>query len=101
MSIYGGKELAGAFRTVRKNTLQIAEDIPEEKYDFVPAPGVKPVAKQLAHIAVVTRLWPEILKDGITTLVGFDFLSLRERIVAEEGKPRTKAELVEFLRSEG
>lgn len=101
MSVYGGKEMAAAFRTVRKNTLQIAEDIPEDKYKFVPAPGVKPVAAQLAHIATVTRLWPEILKDGITTLVGFDFSSLREQLQAEETKPRTKAELIEFLRSEG
>lgn len=101
MSIYGGKEMAAAFRTVRKNTLQIAEDIPEDKYDFVPAPGVKPVAKQLAHIATVTRIWPEFAKDGVTTLVGFDFLSLRERIQAEEAKLRTKAEILEYLRAEG
>ena len=101
MSVYGGKEMAAAFRTVRKNTLQIAEDIPEDKYKFVPAPGVKPLAAQLAHIATVTRLWPEILKEGITTLVGFDFLSLRERLQAEETKPRTKAELLEFLQNEG
>ena len=101
MSVYGGKELANAFRTVRRNTIKIAEDIPEEKYDFVPAPGVKPVGKQLSHVATVTRLWPEILKDNITTLVGFDFLSLRQRLQAEEEKPRTKAETLEFLNSEG
>ncbi|HET9803335.1 MAG TPA: DinB family protein [Candidatus Acidoferrum sp.] len=101
MSIYGGKEMAAAFRTVRKNTLQIAEDIPEDKYNFVPAPGVKPVASQLAHIATVTRLWPELAKEGLTTLVGFDFLSLRERLQAEETKKRTKAELLDYLRKEG
>ena len=101
MSCYGGKEIAAAFRTVRKNTIQVAEDIPEDKYNFVPAPGVKPVAKTLAHIATVTRLWPAILKDEITTLVGYDFLSLRGPLVAEEEKPRTKAEVLEFLRSEG
>ena len=101
MSVYGGKEMAAAFRTVRKNTIQIAEDIPEDKYDFVPAPGVKPVARQLAHIATVSRLWPEILKNGVTTLVGFDFMSLRERLQAEEEKLRTKAELVAYLRREG
>jgi len=101
MSVYGGKEMAAAFRTVRKNTLQIAEDIPEDKYDFVPAPGVKPVKAQLAHIGIVTRLWPEILKEGITTLVGFDFLNLRDRLHAEETKSRTKAELLDFLRTEG
>jgi len=57
---------------------------------------VKPVAKQLAHIATVTLLWPETVKDGITTLVGFDFMSLRERLQAEEEKLRTKAELWVF-----
>ena len=29
MTYYGGKELAAAFRTVRNNTIQIPEDIPE------------------------------------------------------------------------
>src|SRR5262249_47858706 len=101
MSCYSGKEMAAAFRTVRRNTLQIAEDSPEDKYDFVPAPGVKPVAKTLAHMAFVTRLWLAILKDGITTLVGFDFLTLRDHIGAEEAKTRTKAELLEVLRTEG
>jgi uncharacterized damage-inducible protein DinB len=86
---------------VRKNTIQIAEDIPEDKYSFVPAPGVKPVAKTLAHIATVTLLWPAICKEGVNTLVGFDFLSLRDRLAAEEAKPRTKAEILDLLRSEG
>ncbi len=35
---YGGKELASAFRTVRKNTIQVAEDIPESQYGHVAAP---------------------------------------------------------------
>ena len=101
MSVYGGKELANAFRTVRRNTIQIAEDIPEDKYGFVPAPDVKPVGKQLAHIGTVTGLWPELLKDGVTTLVGFDFMTLRGRLQAEEEKPRTKAELLGYLKNEG
>ena len=101
MSIYGGKEMAAAFRTVRKNTIQIAEDIPEDKYNFVPAPGVKPVGKTLTHVAISTRIWPELTKEGLTTLVGFDFLSLRERFAAEEAKTRSKAEILELLRREG
>ncbi len=32
MTDYGGKELAASFRTVRTNTIQIAEEIPEGKY---------------------------------------------------------------------
>lgn len=101
MSVYGGKELANAFRTVRRNTIQIAQDIPEDKYDFVPAPGVKSISGQLSHIGSMTRLWQELLKDGVTTFVGFDFMGLRQRLQAEEDKPRTKAELSEFLNSEG
>lgn len=99
MSVYGGKEMAAAFRTVRKNTMQIAEDIPEDKYDLVPAPGVRPVAKTLAHMAISPSLWPELAK--VTTFVGFDFMSIRERFAAEEAKARSKAEIVELLRSEG
>jgi len=101
MSVYGGKEMAAAFRTVRRNTIQIAEEIPEDKYDFVPATGVKSVGKTLVHMAISPSIWPELAKEGLTTLVGYDFLNLRERIGAEEAKPRTKAELLELLRSEG
>jgi uncharacterized damage-inducible protein DinB len=99
MSVYGGKEMAAAFRMVRKNTIQIAEDIPEDKYDFVPAPGVRPVAKTLVHMAISPTLWPELAK--VTTFVGFDFMSIRERFAAEEAKTRSKAEIVELLRTEG
>jgi uncharacterized damage-inducible protein DinB len=99
MSVYGGKEMANAFRTVRKHTIQIAEDIPEDKYNFVPAPGVRPVAKTLVHMAISPGLWPELAK--VTTFVGFDFMSIRERFAAEEGKSRSKAEILELLRTEG
>ena len=99
MGVYGGKEMAAAFRTVRKNTIQIAEDIPEDKYGFVPAPGVKPVGKTLVHMAISPGLWPELAK--VTTFVGFDFMSIRERFAAEEATTRSKAEIVELLRSEG
>jgi len=36
MNYYGSKELAASFRTVRNNTIKIAEDIPESKYEFRP-----------------------------------------------------------------
>ena len=52
MNYYGGKELAASFRTVRKNTLAIAEDIPEEKYGFRPAPETRSVGELFAHIAL-------------------------------------------------
>ena len=101
MSIYGGKELANAFRTVRKNTIRVAEDIPEDKYDFVAAPEVRNVGRMLTHVAIATRIWEEIHKSGLTTLVDFDFFGMIDKFNAEEAKPRTKAEIVELLRTEG
>jgi len=52
MNYYGAKDLAESFRTVRKNTIQIAEDIPEGKYSFRAANDVRTVEKLLTHIAL-------------------------------------------------
>ena|SRR6266704_3658658 len=76
MSIYGGKELANAFRTVRKNTIQVAQDIPEDKYSFVSAPEVQSVARMLTHVAISTRIWEEMHKKRLTTLVGYDLFGM-------------------------
>ena len=54
MTYYGGKELAASFRTVRNNTIQIAEEIPEESYSFRPSPDSRSIGQTLAHIATVT-----------------------------------------------
>ena len=102
MTSYGGKELASAFRTVRKNTIQVAEDIPESKYSFVAAPDIRSVGQMLTHIAIATRPWEEMHKiKRVTTLVGYDFLGVIERFKAEETKPRSKAEILELLHTEG
>jgi hypothetical protein len=47
MTSYGGKDLASAFRTVRKNAIRVAEDIPESKYGFVAATEVRSVGRML------------------------------------------------------
>jgi len=102
MSSYGGKELGSAFRTVRKNTIQVAEDIPESKYGHVAAPECKSVARMLVHIGIATRFWDEIhRKRRLTTMVGVNFLEIRDRVDAEEAKQRSKAEIVGLLRTEG
>lgn len=101
MTSYGGKQLAEAFRTVRNNTIRVAEDIPEEKYDHVAAPGVRSVRQMFTHIAVSTRFSEAIHKKKVTSLAGFDFLGLRDQLHAEETKPRSKAEVIALLRSEG
>jgi len=101
MTSYGGKELASAFRTVRKNTIQVAEDIPESKYGFVAAPEVRSVGRMLTHIAIGPRIFQDVHKKGLTTLVGFDFFGALDRFNAEEAKDRSKAEILELLRTEG
>jgi len=101
MTSYGGKELATAFRTVRKNTIQVAQDIPEEKYTFVAAPEVRSVARMLTHIAISTRFWEELDKKSLTTLVGFDFSGALERLNAEEAKLRSKSDILNLLQTEG
>jgi uncharacterized damage-inducible protein DinB len=101
MTVYGGKELAGAFRTVRKNTIQVAEDIPEARYNFVAAEGCNSVARMLTHIAIATRFWDEVHKKRRTTMVGLDFTRLLQEVEADETKTRSKAEIIALLRSEG
>jgi uncharacterized damage-inducible protein DinB len=101
MTHYGGKDLANAFRTVRKNTIQVAEDIPESKYNFVAAPEARSVARMLTHVAISTRIWEEVHKKGLTTLVGFDFFGMMDRFNAEEAKTRSKTEILGLLRTEG
>jgi uncharacterized damage-inducible protein DinB len=102
MSTYGGKQLASSFRTVRKNTIQVAEDIPEKDYDHAAAPECRSVGKMLTHVALATDIWDEIQrKQRLTTMAGFNFLGMMECFQAEEAKPRTKAEIVELLRTKG
>jgi len=98
---YGGKQLAEAFRTVRKNTIQVAQDIPEEKYEHVAAPEVRSVAQMLTHVAISTRIWEEVHKTKLKTLVGFDFFRVIDEFKAEEAKKRSKAEIVGLLKTEG
>jgi uncharacterized damage-inducible protein DinB len=102
MTPYGGTELANSFRTVRKNTIQVAEDIPESQYEYVAAPECKTVGRMLTHIAIAVRFWDDIhRKQRRTTMQGIDFFAMAERAESEESAPRSKAEIVELLRTEG
>jgi uncharacterized damage-inducible protein DinB len=100
--MYGSTELAAAFRTVRNNTIRIAEEIPEEHYTFVPAPGTRSVSEQLQHIAFGTMIHFDFHRDKrVTTLKGYDFGAIVGRTNAEERKPRNKAEIIALLEEEG
>lgn len=102
MNYYGAKHLAASFRTVRKNTIQIAEDIPESQYGFVPAEGTRSVAHTLAHIATITPIWQDI--HGVrklSNLDDYDFVGVFDEFEAQEKKTRSKAEILSLLQSEG
>ena len=102
MNYYGAKELAESFRTVRKNTITIAEDLPEEHYSFRPAPNTRTVGELLAHISLAHTFQYQIHgQEHRTSLEGFDFPSLMQRLVAEEKITRSKDQTLEMLRSSG
>jgi uncharacterized damage-inducible protein DinB len=101
MTYYGGRELAAAFRTVRNNTIRIAEDIPEEKYDFRAAPGTRSIRQTLAHIALIPSFALHIHGNKIDNLGTVNFPELVQKTGAEEARPRNKADIVAFLRAEG
>jgi len=102
MTYYGAKELAESFRTVRKNTIQIAEDIPEDKYGFKAADDVRTVEKLLTHLVLTARFQYQMhAVEKRSTLDGFNFPALFQQMMAEEAKSRTKAEVIGLLRTEG
>jgi uncharacterized damage-inducible protein DinB len=102
MNYYAAKELADSFRTVRKNTLLIAQDLPQEKYAFRAAPDTRSVGELLAHIALSHGFQYQIhVTERRTTLEGFDFPSLLKRFTAEEKESRSKDQILEMLRSSG
>jgi uncharacterized damage-inducible protein DinB len=102
MIYYGSKELAQSFRTVRKNTIAVAEDIPEQHYGFRAAPDTRAVAQTLVHIAVSTRYHEQVHRiDRRTTFEGFDFFSFFGALGAEEKVARSKAEIIGMLRADG
>jgi uncharacterized damage-inducible protein DinB len=98
---YGSKELAAAYRTVRRNTLTIAEEIPEARYDFRATPDTRSVGEMLAHIALSSSFPNHIHGNKITDLSVVNFPELSQRLRAEEGKPRNKTEILALLTSEG
>jgi len=101
MTHYGGKELARSFRQVRSNTIQTAEDIPEDKYGFQASPNTRSIGATLAHIAASTGYQDHIQRNKATDLKDVNFMELFQKFSAEEAKPRNKAETIAYLTSQG
>jgi uncharacterized damage-inducible protein DinB len=102
LNYYGAKELAESFRTVRKNTITIAQDIPEEQYGFRPTPDTRTVGELLVHISLYYNIQHQIHgQERRTSLAGFDFPAAGQRLRAEEKVPRSKDQTIALLQSAG
>jgi uncharacterized damage-inducible protein DinB len=98
---YAGKQMAESFRTVRKNTITLAEEIPADKYDFRPTPDVRSVGEQLAHIAVSSRWQLDVHGERMTFV---DFPTFTKRLALSTSQAaalRTKDEILAALRDDG
>ncbi len=99
--MFGPGYLADNFRTVRKNTILVAEDIPADKYTFTAAPGVKSVAEMLAHVAVSPRWQMALHGEGLTAV---DFPMFAARFAKNQGEEqalRTKDQILSALNEGG
>ena len=102
MNYYGAKELAESFRTVRKNTITIAEEIDEKHYAFRATPQSRSIAQTLVHICMGAKLQEHI--HGVekrTTLEGFDFMGFFVPLMNQEQMSYTKAQILEMLNEQG
>jgi uncharacterized damage-inducible protein DinB len=102
MTYYGGKQLAESFRTVRKNTIQVAEDIPEEKYSFKAAPDTMSVGEMLAHLAVIPH-WAQqcFFVEKKTTVAMEDFGRWMGELNGQGKMLTSKAQIIAALKNNG
>ena len=102
MTYYGAKEMAASFRTVRSNTIKIAEEIPEDKYSFSPAPGARTIAQTLVHISNIHKFQFAVSRDEKrSTLEGMNFMAIMGPMMADEQAAHTKAEILAKLKASG
>jgi len=102
MSLYGIRQLTDSVRAVRANTILMADDIPESQYGFRATPAGRSVAETLVHIAWLAtsdRILHE--EERLAAVEGFDFPALLRKSEVEEKRPRSKADILELLRTEG
>jgi uncharacterized damage-inducible protein DinB len=103
MNPYGPQQLADALRTVRKNTILVAEDIPEESYGYRVTPDSRSVAETLLHIAAAPQL--DYYVHGSERVSAIEDFSVFGKLLKEapihEKLPYSKAQIVNLLRAEG
>jgi uncharacterized damage-inducible protein DinB len=102
MNYYGAKEMAESFRTVRKNTIQVAEDIPEEKYSYRAAPDTMSIGELLAHLAA-TPHWAQqcFFIEKKTNVSMEDFGRWMGELGGQAKALTSKAQIIDALKANG
>lgn len=101
MTYYGAANLADSFRTVRKNTLIIANEIPAEQYGFKATPDVMSVGELLAHIAISPMWQIEVHSQRLEHLDFAYFTARTQQARQEEQALRSKDAIVRALTENG
>src|SRR6185436_7976634 len=102
MTYYTSHDLARSFRTVRQNTIQIAQDIPEANIHARPAEGTRTVLETLGHVASQS-VWQHALhgRDKKTFVNFEDFGGYMQEAGTFAAPLTTKAAVIEALEREG
>src|SRR5918996_4958557 len=102
MNLYEPRQLADSMRVVRKNTIAIAEDIPETQYDYRPSHDSRSVRETLLHIASMTLFDLHIHEEQRrTSMDGFDFGGFFPGLPTNEKRGLSREEILAVLREEG
>jgi uncharacterized damage-inducible protein DinB len=102
MTYYTGLDCGRAFRTVRKNTIQVAMDIPAEHWGFRATPDSMSVREILTHLAAYTTWYLTLHRDDKKTFVSFeDFGGYIGAAKAFEQMLDTREAVLAALESEG
>jgi uncharacterized damage-inducible protein DinB len=102
MTYYGPQKLAESTRAVRQHTITIAVDIPEEGYDYRPAPGSRSVRETLLHIVAMTQFDMRVHgEEKLDSLEGLDIRGFFASLPIHESLRLSKAEIIDLLREQG
>jgi hypothetical protein len=101
MTYYGAQNLAESFRTVRKNSRAIAEEIPEDKYSYRVTPDVMSVGEMLAHVAVSPMWQIDVHTHKVAHLDFAMFMEGMQKVQAAQDALKTKADVITALTQNG
>ena len=102
MTYYSGKDLARSFRTVRRNTIQIATEIPEDKYSHRATPDTRSVLETLQHITANPTWQHKLHGHDKKTFVAFeDFMTYIGGATQYGATLATKDALLKALETDG